>query len=33
MCRVLRDIKRFIGEKVVRPMRVRLYFLEWNLTK
>lgn len=33
MCNLFKKFKRFIGEKVVRPVRVRLYLLEWNLTK
>lgn len=33
MCKTLKRFKRFLGEKVVRPVRVWLYLAEWNLTK
>lgn len=33
MCKTLKKFKRFLGEKVVRPMRVKLYLLELDLTK
>ena len=33
MCKTIKRFKRFIGEKVVRPVRVWLYLAEWHLTK
>lgn len=33
MCKMIKRFKRFLGEKVVRPVRVKLYLVEWNLTK
>ncbi|GEM_PF-4867830 len=33
MCKVFKKFKRFLGEKVVRPVRMWLYMAEWNLTK
>lgn len=33
MCKMIKRFKRFLGEKVVRPVRVWLYLAEWNLTK
>ncbi len=33
VCKTIKRFKRFIGEKVVRPVRVWLYLAEWHLTK
>ena len=33
MCNMLRKAKRWLGEKVVKPLRIKLYFLELNLTR
>ncbi len=33
MCKQFKKFKRWLGEKVVRPVRVWLYLAEWNLTK
>lgn len=33
MCKQFKKFKRWFGEKVVRPVRVKLYLVEWNLTK
>lgn len=33
VCNLFKKFKRFLGEKVVRPVRVKLYLLELDLTK
>lgn len=33
ICKMFKKFKRWLGENVVRPVRIKLYLVEWNLTR